>query len=213
MRDQVLHLCEITYFVLFSSYEVHFTSFKSNSAVHSKNLERRAVYNGEFSNLKGCTVHPLFLRCGYGGLICHFNEMRSSRKILVGKHLGKWPLVVSWKGPVVVTIQNLDHFVVGMRGGWSSLNMAPGAEEVFNGVVEAYVYATGGLRFLLTEVFNWRFSRKRRRVCDFEQDVWFLAQKMRSNRSGLTVEHGSVRNVDCTVTFLGAFKKFAKSDC
>jgi len=37
MRDKVLHLYEITHFVLFSSYEVHITSFKSHSAVHSKN--------------------------------------------------------------------------------------------------------------------------------------------------------------------------------
>jgi hypothetical protein len=49
-------------------------------------------------------------------------------------------------------------------------------------------------------------------VCDFEQDVWFLAQKMRSNRSSLTVGHESVGDVDCTAAFLGAFTKFAKSD-
>jgi hypothetical protein len=68
------------------------------------------------------------------------------------------------------------------------------------------------LRFLLIEVVKWHFSRKRRRVSDFEQDVWvFLTQKMRSNRSSLTVEHESVRNIDCTVAFLSAFKKFAKN--
>jgi hypothetical protein len=37
VRDQILHLCEITYFVLFSSYEVLFTSSKIHSKVHSKN--------------------------------------------------------------------------------------------------------------------------------------------------------------------------------
>ena len=44
VRDQVLHLFEITYFVLFSSYEVHFTPFKIHSAVHSKNSWNAGQY-------------------------------------------------------------------------------------------------------------------------------------------------------------------------